>query len=322
MTILGETKLDESVRRGVIAIGNFDGVHRGHQAMIGVLRREADRRETHAVAVTFDPPPVEILRPGQAPPRLTTLGDKQALLKAAGADLVLVIPTTRELLSLSATDFFQQVLQTELEIRGLVEGPNFRFGRGREGDIVLLRRLADDAGLSLAIVEPVEHDAGLVSSSRIRDLVARGSLVEASLMLGRPHRVRGTVERGAGRGAGLGFPTANLAGIEVLLPPEGVYAGRVPIGDEIFAAAIHLGPNRTFGEANSKLEVHVMDFAGDLYGQSLCVELIDQVRPTMTFAGSEALVSQMHADCARVRELLAVWERGGGEEGETGRQSE
>lgn len=303
MAIFEGIESNKSVRRGVVAIGNFDGVHRGHQAMMRILRREADQLSAPAVAVTFDPPPVEVLRPGQSPPRLMTLDDKRDLLRAAGADVVLVLPTTRKLLALSAREFFEQVLLGELEVRGLVEGPNFRFGHGREGDIALLRDLADEAEIRLAVVEPVE-EAGLVSSSRIRKLVEQGNLAEAGRLLGRPHRVRGTVIPGAARGVQLGFPTANLAGIEVLLPPNGVYAGRTIINDQPYATAIHLGPNSTFGEEKTSTEAHLLDFDGDLYGKSLSVEIWDQIRPTMTFANREELISQMHEDCARVRQIV------------------
>lgn len=305
MSTIGGLTIPESARGGVVAIGNFDGVHRGHQAMMQALRRAADGVGTHAVAVTFDPAPVELLRPEVAPPRLMTLEDKRELLCAHGADDVVVLATSLELLSLTAREFFDQVLRGHLDAAGIVEGPNFRFGKGREGDVALLERLADDAGIGFSVVEPVRFDEGLVSSTRIRQHVAAGEMREAARLLGRPHRVGGRVARGAARGAALGFPTANLSGIEVLLPPDGVYAGRVEVQGQVHAAAVHLGPNSTFGATERTFEAHLLDFAGDLYGQPLRVELLERIRATETFPSVEELVEQLREDCRRVRVLVA-----------------
>jgi riboflavin kinase/FMN adenylyltransferase len=289
---------------GVAAIGNFDGVHRGHQAMIATLRRRANELGVPAMAITFDPPPVEILRPDAAPPRLMTLSRKTHYLEASGADRVLVLQTTRDLLGLSAAQFYNEILLKSLKIRGLVEGPNFRFGKGREGDVVVLRSFCERDGIPLTVIEPSEIDGVMVSSSLIRQLVTAGDLRKAMQLLGRPHEVIGTVERGAGRGAALGFPTANLAGIATLLPPDGVYAARTTLNAASFPAAVHIGPNRTFGESRRSFEAHVLDFNGDLYEQELCVELIERIRETTCFASPAELAAQMKSDCEQVRALV------------------
>ncbi|MGC1273021.1 MAG: bifunctional riboflavin kinase/FAD synthetase [Planctomycetaceae bacterium] len=293
-------------RSSVAAIGNFDGVHVGHQAMIAELRRTANALGTRAIALTFDPPPVELLRPSTAPPRLMRLGQKATYLEHAGADAVLVLPTDHRLLELSPEAFFQEVLVDRLELRGIVEGPNFRFGRDRRGDVALLQTLCDRSGLSLTVVEPVHAGAGMISSSLIRRDVTDGDLQSAARMLSRPHEVIGTVVRGSDRGDSLGFPTANLSGITTLLPPDGVYAGRVEIDGRPYAAAIHIGPNSTFEETDRRFEAHLLDFDGNLYGLTLRVELIDHVRATVRFDTPRALVEQLEIDCARVRALLAV----------------
>jgi riboflavin kinase/FMN adenylyltransferase len=300
--IRGWSDLD-ACRGGVVAIGNFDGVHRGHQAMIAELRRRADAAGTPAVAVTFEPPPVELLRPQAAPPRLMTLERKAECLRAAGADGVLAIPTDRELLALSAETFFGDILRGRLDIRGVVEGPNFRFGQGRKGDVELLRRLCEQSGLTCAVVPPVEVAGRMVSSSAVRDLILSADLPAAAELLGRPHEAIGVVARGAARGATLGFPTANVGGIATLLPPDGVYAGRTDVDGRLYAAAIHIGPNSTFGETTRTFEAHLLDFSGDLYGRTLRTELLAKVRDTVKFDGPAALVEQLRADCRRVRDL-------------------
>lgn len=295
-----------SCRGGVAAIGNFDGVHRGHRAMIAELRRKADEARVPAVAITFEPPPVELLRPAAAPPRLMSLERKAERLAEAGADVVLAVSTDRELLELSAEEFFERVLLGRLTLRGIVEGPNFRFGRDRRGDVELLRRLCERVGIGCSIVEPVRAGGNMVSSSTVRALISAGEVRAAAEMLGRPHEAAGTVVWGAARGRELGFPTANLGGVTTLLPPYGVYAGRTEVDGHAYAAAIHIGPNSTFGETAATFEAHLLDFSGDLYGRTLRLELIDRVRDTVRFEGVEALVRQLRADCDRARELVAT----------------
>ena len=291
-------------RGGFVAIGNFDGVHRGHQTMVARLHTAAAAAHRPAVVVTFEPPPVEVLRPTQAPPRLTTLEQKTAYLRAAGADCVLALSTDRGLLNLTADEFFQTLLRDELHAAGMVEGPNFRFGRDRGGDVARLRQLCDAAGMAFTVIESVEIDGQMISSSLIREQVAAGGLRRAAALLGRFHAAVGTVGHGAGRGRELGFPTANLMSVSTLLPPDGVYAGRTTVNGRSVAAAVHLGPNSTFGETQRSFEMHLLDFTGDLYGQQMTVELIEQVRPTVRFDTAAALVAQLHADCNMVRALL------------------
>jgi riboflavin kinase/FMN adenylyltransferase len=234
-----------------------------------------------------------------------TLERKAECLRAAGADCVLVLPTDQQLLSLTAEAFFDEMLVGRLAVRGLVEGPNFRFGRDRRGDVRLLQTLSERAGIDCTVVKPVQAGGGMVSSSLVRQSVSSGDLRSAAEMLGRPHEAVGTVTSGASRGRELGFPTANLSGIKTLLPPDGVYAGQTEIGDHTYAAAIHIGPNSTFGETAQTFEAHLLDFSGDLYGQTLRVELIDKIRDSARFSGRDELIRQVEEDCRRVRELVA-----------------
>jgi riboflavin kinase/FMN adenylyltransferase len=299
-------------RGGYVSIGNFDGVHRGHQRILSTLTAQARREGAPAVAFTFDPPPVRILAPDRAPPNLSTVEWKAELIAACGVDVLISYPTDRAFLSLTPQEFFDRVVRQELQARGLVEGPNFFFGRDRTGNVETLREMCAAAGLAFEVVTAVTTPAGLVSSSAIRAAVNAGRMREAVEMLGHPYRLTGRVERGAARGRTLGFPTANLAGVTTLLPPNGVYAGLVQPsgGGKPYAAAAHLGPNATFGESARKLEVHLLDYdgggeAGELYDQTLAVDLLDRVRDTMKFPGPEALQRQLKADVERVRELVS-----------------
>ncbi len=301
----GLTNLDHW-RSSVVAIGNFDGVHIGHQAMIAELRRSAASLGTRAIAMTFDPPPIEILRPSAAPPRLMRLEQKATYLEQAGADAVLAMPTDRELLGLEPEEFFHDVLIERLGVRGLVEGPNFRFGSERRGDVALLQQLCDRTNTSLTVVEPVHAGSEMVSSSRIRRCVAAGDLASATRMLTRPHEVIGTVVRGSDRGRALGFPTANLAEISTLLPPDGVYAAQTDLDGRSFAVAVHIGPNSTFEETDRRFEAHLLDFEGDLYGRTVCIRLIERLRGSVRFESPQALIEQLQLDCDGVRERLAM----------------
>lgn len=291
-------------RGGFVSIGNFDGVHRGHQQMVGRLVEQARNAAAPAVVLTFDPHPIRLLAPDRAPPLLTTLEEKSRLLAGCGVDCLIVYPTDRELLQLSPRAFFDNILRDALQAKGLVEGPNFCFGRGRAGTVETLREYCAVAGMSIEIVTPVSAGDQLVSSSAIRSDLAAGEFDRARTMLGHPYRLTGVVVRGAGRGRRLGFGTANLSDIRVLLPMGGVYAGRSRVAGVDYAAAVHIGPNPTFGEAAQKVEVHLIDFAGvDLYGEELSVDLLARVRGTQSFATVEALRAQLTEDIAAVRRV-------------------
>ena len=302
MQLLRKLSETESCRGGFVAIGNFDGVHRGHQRMIGTLVEQARTENVPAVVFTLDPHPIALLAPGQVPPSLSTLERKADLLEGCGVDALIAYPTDHALLELSPDEFFQRIIRQTLDARGLVEGPNFCFGKDRAGDVETLRELCERDGLTLTVVEAVTTDAEtVVSSSQIRRAIQDGRIADAVAMLGHPYRLSGVVETGARRGSELGFPTANLSGVKTLLPPDGVYAARCEVGGLTRAAAVHLGPNPTFDDGTRKLEVHVIDYAGDLYGQPLSIDLIDRVRDTMRFEDVESLRSQLASDVESIR---------------------
>lgn len=291
----------ESLRRGAVAIGNFDGVHVGHARIAARLVASARQLGKAAVVFTFDPHPVRILRPHKAPPPLTWTDRKAALLAELGVDAVVAYPTDEALLRLEAREFFDEMIRRRLDARAIVEGANFLFGRGRQGNVELLRQFCREAGIQVDIVEPVQVDGEVVSSSRVRALIAGGDVDQARRMLTRPYRVCGTVIHGAGRGARLGYPTANLAAIGTLVPGEGIYAGQAWADERAWPAAISVGPNPTFDEGGLKVEAYLIGYDGDLYDRLLDLDFLSRLRAVERFPSVDALLAQMDQDVARAR---------------------
>lgn len=289
---------------GAVAIGNFDGVHLGHARLIERLREKAAELGGPVTVFTFDPHPVVLLRPEAAPPPLTWSERKAELLASLGVDAVVIYPTELALLELSPEDFFARVVVGALRAKAMVEGPNFRFGRGRTGDIELLRSLCAEAGVSLEIVEPAADHEGLISSSRVRERIHQGDVDAARDMLIQPYRIRGMVVHGARRGGSLGFPTANLEAVDTLVPGWGVYAGRAYVDGQAWPAAVNIGPNPTFGEHGFKFEVHLIGFAGFLYGQPLEVDFLSRLRDIHPFGSTDELKQQLKADIRAVCEIV------------------
>jgi riboflavin kinase / FMN adenylyltransferase len=296
--------LPDSVRRGAVAIGNFDGVHRGHARIVERLRAQARRVAGPAVVFTFDPHPVRLLRPEHAPPPLTWTDRKAELLAELGVDTTIAYPTDEALLQLTPAEFFENIITTALAAKALVEGANFFFGRRRSGTIDVLRRLCEANGVSLQVVEPLVIDGEPVSSSRARTLIAAGEIDQANRLLSRPYRIRGMVRHGAARGAKIGFPTANVDAIDTLLPGPGVYAGRAEHAGAIWPAAINIGGNPTFGEQATKVEVHLIGFHDSLYGLPLEVDFLGRLRDIVKFANVDELKSQLTRDVSAAQRMF------------------
>ncbi len=295
--------LPASTRGGAVSIGNFDGVHRGHVAIVRRLLEHAAAVRGPAIVFTFDPHPVRLLRPEQCPPPLTWTERKAELLAAQGVDWIVAYPTDEALLALSAVEFFDEIICNHLAAKALVEGPNFYFGHNREGDVKRLAELAVTAEISLDVVEPIVENGAIVSSSRVRDLIRAGDVQRANGMLSAPYRIRGMVTHGAGRGAKIGFPTANLSAVDTLLPALGVYAGRAWVADTAYAAAIHVGPSPTFGDAVARVEVHLIEYHETLYGQPLEVDFLARLRDIRPFESPAALVEQLQRDVAKATHI-------------------
>lgn len=295
------------LRGAGLAIGNFDAVHIGHAALVRQLVQLSQGRGKPAVVFTFDPPPGAILFPDRHRSKpLTTMPRRAELFAKLGAAALIAFPTSREFLSLTARQFFDQIIVQTLGASVIVEGPNFHFGRDRQGTLDVLDQWCQAEGIQLSEMPLLENDSGVVSSTRVRELVTRGQLRQANSLLLEPYRIEGDVVTGAQRGRTIGFPTANLAGVDVLLPALGVYAGRVlGVAPLPWPAAIHIGPNPTFAEDLPKVEVHLPGWNGSLYGQRLCVEVLEQVRGIEKFPSVDALKAQLTSDVEQCRRIAA-----------------
>lgn len=289
---------------GAITVGNFDGVHRGHCELLAACIAEAKLVGGPAVVVTFDPPPLAVLVPSATKPPLTTTPDRNELLLAAGVTKVVSLKTDAGLLSLEPEAFFEDVVTGLFQAKAIVEGFNFRFGRARSGDTTELRRLCAKHTVRFREVQPLLDGGEPVSSSRIRTAVQVGDVGTAAALLGREYSIRGVVETGAKRGRTIGFPTANLSSVKTLVPGTGVYAVRATVNGTTCPAAANVGPNPTFGEDARKIEVHLLDFTGDLYGKELSVAFVKRLRDTRPFSGVSELVEQLKRDVAETRAIL------------------
>ncbi|HXM38228.1 MAG TPA: bifunctional riboflavin kinase/FAD synthetase [Gemmatimonadales bacterium] len=284
----------------VVTVGTFDGVHRGHQAVLAEVVKRARARKLASVLVTFDPHPLEVVNPAAAPKLLTLPGEKQELVAATALERMVLLPFTREIAELDAAAFVRR-LRDEHGMQELVCGYDHGFGRGRGGDVALVRQLGAAQGFGVAVVDAVRDDGQPISSTLIRTAVAHGDLEAAARWLGRPYGILGRVVPGAGRGRSIGVPTLNLASPDPrkLLPPDGVYAVRVRVGagrGEWFGGMMNQGGRPTFGESGRTLEVHLFDFDGELYGETVGVEWVRRLRDVQAFPSREALVAQLQRD--------------------------
>jgi len=328
--------------RSVVTIGVFDGVHRGHQEIIGHAVKRARDLGVQSIVVTFDPHPAEVVRPGSHPAVLTGPGRKAELIEQLGADVLCVLPFTAEFSRLSAEAFVHDVLVENLHAALVVVGENFRFGHRAAGDVALLSRLGRTFGFAVEPAPLVSGDDTVFSSTYIRACVAAGDIMAAATALGRPHRLEGVVVRGDGRGREIGFPTANLmSGAYAAVPADGVYAGwlvrrrpRRPRADQgqtgavrssdhadsslidggdrggdrgggrRMGAAISIGTNPTFSGQERRVEAYVLDFDGDLYGERVAIDFVARLREMRKYDDIEPLVAQIHEDVAQTRQLL------------------
>ncbi|OAQ20428.1 bifunctional riboflavin kinase/FAD synthetase [Thermosulfurimonas dismutans] len=289
----------------VVTLGNFDGVHLGHQVLLSESLRLAHELQGTPMVVTFEPHPRKVLRPQASLKLLTTFEERLALIREFGLKAVLVIPFSKALAELPAEEFVEEYLLYGLKIKGLVVGFNYRFGKGREGDTELLKTMGEKYGFRVRVVPPKEVDGFTVSSSLIRELLCRGEVQKASRLLGRPYRLSGRVVKGHGRGRKLGFPTANLeVPPEKLIPARGVYAVKVKVNDRSFNGVMNIGLKPTFDERDLSLEVFIFEFQEDIYGQNLSVEFIRYLRPEKKFSSPAALKTQIEIDCKLAKDVL------------------
>ncbi|HEX6375297.1 MAG TPA: bifunctional riboflavin kinase/FAD synthetase [Allosphingosinicella sp.] len=302
----GGSAVPEALRGGIVALGNFDGFHVGHQAVVAGAVERARREGRPVLVATFDPHPVRFFRPDTPPFRLTSLDQRERLFAAAGADAMIVFRFDGELAATSAEDFAADRLVRRIGAAGVVTGEDFTYGRKRGGDIGVLREAGARLGFSVDAVGPVSDADGPISSSRIRDALVAGDCDTATRLLTRPFAIEGVVEHGDKRGRAIGYPTANIALGPYLRPRFGIYAvrGRLP-GGRVADGAANLGVRPTFEPPRELLEPYFFDYDGDLYGQTVEVELIAFLRPEARFDSLEALKARMAKDCDEARRRLA-----------------
>jgi riboflavin kinase/FMN adenylyltransferase len=296
----------QRLREGAaISIGNFDGIHRGHRSLLGMAERLRGSAPGGVAVVTFEPHPLTVLRPADVPPRLTPLDVKESILAQAGVDTLVLLPPTKELLSLSAEEFWR-ILLNDVKPAHLIEGESFTFGKARRGTMQKLREWSAGTTVKLHVAPAVEAvllnlSVVKVSSSLIRWLIALGRVRDAAICLGRPYQIKGEVVIGHQRGHTIGTPTANLRVDDQLVPADGVYAGRAVVDGTAYAAAISIGTLPTFDGASRQIEAHLLGFSGDLYGKLLRLDCIDWLREQRKFANLESLKEQIAKDIHNVR---------------------
>jgi riboflavin kinase / FMN adenylyltransferase len=305
--LTGGELIEGPLRGGVVALGNFDGFHLGHQAVVGRAVVLAKARGAPAVVATFDPHPVRHFKPDAAPFRLTTLDQRERLFAGAGADSMLVFNFNAELAGVSASDFVTDWLVARTGATGVVTGEDFTFGKGRGGNTSVLAEIGAAHGLTVEAVGPVSEGGEVISSSRIREALQAGDCETATHLLTRPFAIEGVVQHGDKRGRTIGYPTANIDLGSYLRPRYGIYAvrGRLPDG-RVLGGAANLGIRPQFDPPKELLEPFFFDFNEDLYGQTIEVELHAFIRPEARFAGLDALTAQMDKDCAEARDLLKI----------------
>jgi riboflavin kinase/FMN adenylyltransferase len=304
------SSIDEHLRGAVLTVGNFDGVHLGHQRILRTAHALAKVSSAQVLAMTFEPHPLTLLRPDRAPPVLTPWDEKIVQLKHAGADAVVRLNTDWPLLSLTAEDFVREILVKRIHPSYIVEGPNFGFGRDRKGDVATLQAMSTKGGYQVRVVDPYrvhlsDEETTVVSSTVVRRLLTAGDVGRAAICLGRPYRLVGTVVHGAAVGRKMGYPTLNLDVGEQLIPAEGVYAGVAEVAGFRKAAAISIGKRPTMDGRDLVIEAHVIDETGDWYAERASIELVRRLRDQIRFANREALTHQISLDIEQVREATA-----------------
>ncbi|MEE9218789.1 MAG: bifunctional riboflavin kinase/FAD synthetase [Acidobacteriota bacterium] len=285
----------------IVSIGNFDGVHRGHQAILAKVVARARRLRGSSTVVTFDPHPARVLHPDHAPPMILPLSERIRLVEKMGIERMLVLPFTLAFSRTSAVAFVEEVLVRGLRCQEAYLGRNFRFGRDREGSVDLLRELGPRLGFKAEGVREVRYRDFLISSTLVRSTLADGQVALARRLLGRPFTLLGKVVRGEARGGGLDFPTANLEVDNEVTPREGVYITRAILPCSSHPAATNIGRRPTFGGHRRVTEAHLLDFTGDLYGAELRLDFLRRLRDERVFTGAEALRAQIQLDVTKVR---------------------
>ena len=301
----GIESIRRSLRNPVLTIGNFDGVHRGHQTLFRKAKERAETLAGESVVITFNPHPLQVLAPGLGPFFITPHERKLELIASCGIDVAVVVPFSMQFARMSADDFVKVLLVDKIGVKAIIVGEDYRFGYGREGDIDLLRKMGDKYAFRVETISGVEMDGTVVSSTLIRQFIQEGDLREANRLLGRPYEIAGTVVPGHQRGGRLlGYPTANISLSGQAPPKAGVYAVGVEIGNGSYGGAANVGFNPTFGGTDLSVEVFVFDFDENIYEKFIRVYFIERLRDEKRFSGPEELTVQIHKDVEKARQIL------------------
>lgn len=306
--IVGIDNIQRTLKNPVLTIGNFDGVHRGHQALFRKVTQWARKLNGESVVMTFHPHPLDVLFPGKGPVFITPHERRLELIADCGIDVSIVIPFNAEFAQITALDFVKKLLVQTIGAKGVVVGYDYRFGYGREGDIEFLKKLGKEYGFEVETVTGIQVDGTMVSSTAIRESIREGELKAAGKLLGRPYEITGEVVKGRERGGRLlGFPTANIniSASTQASPRQGVYAVQVIVGGKRYGGAANLGYNPTFGDTDLSLEAHIFDLNEDLYGKTITVCFVDRLRDEKRFSGPEELSVQIKKDVQKAKEVLA-----------------
>ena len=302
--ITGSEIFDKNFEASIVTIGNFDGVHRGHREVFRRLLQAGSVRSLPAIAVTFEPHPLKILAPDSAPPLITTCAQKVALIADAGIDALVVVPFSEEFARMPADAFVSRILCGSLGMKHIVIGHDYAFGRGREGNFSTLERLGGEYGFTVEDVFAVGEGEAIFSSSLVRLLVSGGEMASVPSVLGRYYMISGTVVHGREIGQRLGYPTANIATPNELIPPDGVYAVMVMLDGRLFKGACTIGLNPTFAGSSRTIEVFLFDFSAQIYGREIAVYFVHRLRPVQKFSDAAALKAAISRDVEQTRTVL------------------
>ena len=302
--IIGIENIRRKFRNPALTLGNFDGVHLGHQKIFEAVKDEARKIDGEALVFTFDPHPLQVLAPERCPPPITPFKKKLMLLEQVGIDVIIVATFDLDLANIMPETFVKEILVDKIGAQKILVGYNYYFGKGRKGNVEMLIRLGQQLGFEVKVIDAVRVNDTPVSSSKIRELIHGGEMRQAAQLLGRNYRLIGKVIWGTGRGKKLGCPTANLEIPNGLYPRTGVYAVEAIVGNRTYPGVANVGYNPTFGENPLSVEVHILDFKRDIYGEEIQLIFFDRIRKEETFEGPDSLVQQMKKDIDVARKIL------------------
>ena len=299
------SKINNRFTSSIITLGNFDGLHLGHQELIKKIILRAKETDSLSMVVTFRPHPLKILAPEKCPPLISIYEEKIQLIEKLGIDVLVKIPFTIDFSKMEPRDFVKNILVDLLGAKEIFVGYNYRFGKGRKGNIQMLKDLGKELGFIVREIEQVSLDGEVISSTRIRQLLTNGEVEHAAKLLGRPYALCGIVVKGDGRGRGLGFPTANIASRHSIIPSNGVYAVRLFVRDKYYSGIVNIGMRPTFDAKSMAIEVHIFDFDEDIYGEEMTVYFANKIREERKFGNAQALIKQINADINIAKDLLS-----------------